>query len=145
MFQKKTKQQETKPKIPETPSVYPKWTFAKIENVYWLVLEKTRMAFISERACWSWGKPYVLASDKSLSKYKVWKKIGFAPGSLLKSMDGQFWFISGSDPLKGERQLITTPDFFNVLGFNPNNAIVVSQEELLFHQEGIPFDSISGK
>jgi hypothetical protein len=99
------------------------------------------MSFISERAFWSWGKPYVDASKESLSNYKVWKKVGFAPGTLLRSMDGQFWFITGGQPLETERRLIATPDFFGVLGFNPNNAIMVSQDELLFHREGV---AISG-
>lgn len=120
---------------PTKPVIYPKWTFAKAGDTYWLILEKTRMQFLSERASWSWGKPFVLATDKSLSNYKVWKKIGFAPGTLLRSMDGQYWFITGSDPLAPERSLIATPDFFSVLGFDPNNAIIVSNDELLFHKE----------
>lgn len=100
------------------------------------------MQFLSERASWSWGKPFVLASDQSLANYKVWKKVGFAPGTLLRSMDGQYWFITGSDPLAQERRLVATPDFFSVLGFNPNNAIVVSQDELFFHREGIAISGI---
>jgi hypothetical protein len=127
---------------PPTKSVaYPKWTFAKTDN-YWLILEKTKMQFISERAFWSWGKPYIRATDKSLSNYKIWKKVGFAPGTLLRSMDGQFWFITGSQPLETERRLIATPDFFGVLGFDSNTAILVSQDELLFHREGVPISGI---
>lgn len=99
------------------------------------------MQFISERAFWSWGKPFVEATDKSLSNYKIWKKIGFAPGTLVRSMDGQFWFITGSQPLETERRLVATPDFFTVMGFDYNKAIVVSQDELLFHKEGV---AISG-
>jgi hypothetical protein len=99
------------------------------------------MAFISERAFLSWGKPYVVASPESLSKYKVWKKVGFAPGTLIGSLDGQRWFITGSQPLETERRLIATPDFYTVLGFN-YNAIIVSQDELLFHREGSPISGI---
>ena len=83
-----------------------------------------------------------MATDKSLSNYEVWKKIGFAPGSLLRSMDMQYWFITGSQPLETERRLIATPDFFNMLGFSVNNAILVSQDELLFHQEGVAISGI---
>ena len=141
MFQRKAKQQSQTHTIPSKEVFYPKWTFAKTDKGYWLILDKTRMRFISERAFWSWGKPFVEASEKSLGNYEVWKKIGFAPGTLLRSMDGQTWFITGSQPLELERRLIATPDFYTVLGFNYNNAIVVSQDELLFHKEGV---SISG-
>lgn len=143
MFNRKTKSTEAKNlPIPTKPVVYPKWSFAKVNDNYWLVLDKTRMQFVSERAFWSWGKPYIQASEKSLSDYKVWKKIGFAPGTLLRSMDGQFWFITGSQPLETERRLIATPDFFEVLGFNYINAILVSQDELLFHKEGNPISNV---
>jgi hypothetical protein len=56
-------------------------------------------------------------------------------------MDNQHWFITGSQPLTTERRLISTPDFFGVLGFNPANAILVSADELSFHKEG---DQVSG-
>lgn len=142
VFRKRVSNATSTVTLPTKSVVYPKWTFAKTDNSYWLILDKTRMPFVSERAFWSWGKPYVLATEKSLSNYKTWKKIGFAPGTLLKSMDGQYWFITGSQPLETERRLISTPDFFGVLGFNPSNAIVVSQDELLFHREGVVIGGI---
>ncbi len=142
VFKRNQKRQIPQVNIPIKAVTYPKWTFAREGDNYWLVLEKTRMQFLSERAFWSWGKPFVLASDESLVNYKVWKKIGFAPGTLVRSMDGQFWYITGSDPLAPERRLVATPDFFGVLGFNANNAILVSQDELLFHKEGIAISSI---
>jgi hypothetical protein len=141
MFGKSSRQKASKA-IPTKPVTYPKWTFAKTENFNWLILDKTRMQFISERASLSWGKPFVLASEKSLGNYSIWKKIGFAPGSLVRSMDGQIWFITGSQPLETERRLVATPDFFDVLGFDYSNAIIISQDELLFHREGVPISGI---
>lgn len=129
------------PEVPNKAVVYPPWTFARIDDTFWLILEKTRMQFISQRAYESWGKPYVLASAESLAGYRVWKKIGFAPGTLVGNVDGQRWFITGLQPLETERRLVATPDFYNVLGYSYNNAIIVSQDELLFHREGI---AISG-
>lgn len=141
MFRKKgLTQQVIKP--PQKAVKYPKWTFAKTDDKYWLILDKTRMELLSERALWSWGKSYVNSSEIALSKYEIWKKVGFAPGTLLRSMDGQFWFITGSQPLETERRLVATPDFFSVLGFNPNNAILVSNDELLFHKEGVAISGI---
>jgi hypothetical protein len=145
VFHRRHKQSEQIEHIWKSPTksvIYPKWTFAKTDEVYWLILEKTKMQLLSERAFWSWGKPCVQASDQSLSSYKVWKKVGFAPGTLVRSMDGQCWFITGSQPLETERRLIATPDFFGVLGFNSNNAILISQDELLFHKEGIPISNV---
>lgn len=139
MFNRKTKIQ---PFIaPEKPVSYPKWTFAKVDDSYWLILDKSRMQFISERAFWSWGKPYVVASNESLSNYSVWKKIGFAPGTLVRSMEGQYWFITGTQAIEPERRLVATPDFFSVLGFDPN-AIIVSNDELLFHREGVAISGV---
>ena len=126
---------------PNKPVSYPMWTFAKTEKGFWLVLDKTRSPIISERAAWSWGKPIVKSSEAALSNYRVGRSVGFAPGSLLRSMDNQHWFITGSQPLTTERRLISTPDFFGVLGFNPANAILVSADELSFHKEG---DQVSG-
>lgn len=142
VFQKRQKQITKTLTLPAKPVVYPKWTFAKTVEDYWLVLDKSRMRFVSERAFKSWGKPYVQATDKSLGNYEIWKKVGFAPGSLIRSMDMQYWFITGSQPLETERRLIATPDFFNVLGFSVSNAIIVSQDELLFHKEGVPISGI---
>jgi hypothetical protein len=128
--------------VPNKPVIYPKWSFVKTENNFWLVLDKTKMQLISERAFLSWGKPYLYGTDKSLSNYKIWKKVGFAPGTLVRCMDGKFWFITGSHPLETERRLVSTPDFFTILGFNPNNAILISQDELLFHEEGMSINGI---
>jgi hypothetical protein len=142
VFQRKQKQLNQKFYPPDKPVVYPKWTFAKVEDKYWLILEKTRMRFISERAFWSWGKPYVMASEKSLSKYDIWKNVGFSPGTLVSTMNGQTWFITGSKPLEAERRLILTPDFYFVLGFDEKNCFKISEQELLFHQEGEQINNV---
>jgi hypothetical protein len=140
MFKKKNKTHHLS--IPNEPMSYPKWTFARVGNEYWLILDTLRMKLISERAFLSWGKPYVEATEKSLSGYAVWKKLGFAPGTIVRSMDGQDWFITGSQPLETERRLVATPDFYLVLGFDYKNAITVSQDELLFHKEGVAISGI---
>lgn len=134
--------QQVSQQLPNKPVKYPKWTFAKTDSVYWLILDKTKMKFISERACLSWGKPYVLATQESLSNYQTWKEIGFAPGSMIRSMDGLTWFLTGSNSLEAERRLINTPDFYSILGFNYYNAILVSQDELLFHKKGVDINNV---
>lgn len=125
---------------------YPKWTFVRIKdtNQYYLLLEKSKMEFISERAFRSWGRPYVLATKESISGYTNWRKIGFAVGSMIESMaDGTLWFLSGKDLLAPERRQISTPDFFNVLGFDMNDVYVVSLPEIDFHVRGEDIIGIS--
>jgi hypothetical protein len=124
---------------PDRPLRYPKWTFAQVvdSNNYYLILDKTKMPFISERAFDSWGRNPVLVTARSISGYPTFKKIGFAPGTLLISQaDKKEWFITGSDVLAPERRLIGDPGFYTVLGFDINDAYVVSLNEIDFHKKG---------
>lgn len=121
------------------PLRYPKWTFAQIadSNNYYLILEKTKMPFISERAFDSWGRNPILVTAKSISNYPTFKKVGFAPGTLLISQaDKTEWFITGADVLAPERRLIADPGFYQVLGFDIDDAYVVSLNEIDFHKKG---------
>lgn len=125
---------------------YPKWTFARIENTdkFFLLLDSTKMEFISERAFWSWGKRYVTVTTESISGYKAWKKLGFSPGSILISQaDKTEWFITGNDVLAAERRLIANPDFYGKLGFDLRTAYVVSLSEIDFHKKGEDIIGIS--
>jgi hypothetical protein len=118
---------------------YPKWTFAQIAgtSIYYLVLEKTKMPFISERAFDSWGHNPILVTENSISGYPIFKKVGFAPGTLLISQaDKKEWFITGADVLEPERRLVGDPDFYTVLGFDINDAYMVSLNEIDFHKKG---------
>lgn len=123
----------------DRPLRYPKWTFAQVNgsSKYYLILEKTKMPFISERAFDSWGRNPVQVSEKSVGSYPTFKKVGFAPGTLLISQaDKREWYISGSDVLAPERRLVADPDFYRVLGFDINDAYVVSLNEIDFHTKG---------
>lgn len=123
----------------KTAVKYPKWTFIYIPeiNEYSLIWDKTRLIFISERAFKSWNRIPVIASKESIYGYKIWKRIGFAPGTLVESVvDRKQYFITGSKLFEEEKLLIATPDFYDKLGFNPALAIVASIEEINFHKEG---------
>lgn len=124
---------------PSKPLRYPKWTFAQVagSNNYFLILEKTKMPFISERAFDSWGRNPIIVTEKSVSGYPTFKKIGFAPGTIVISQaDKSEWFITGSDVLAPERRLVADPDFYQVLGFDIDDAYVVSLNEIDFHKKG---------
>lgn len=139
MFRKK-QQLLTEPWTPQKTKVkYPKWTFVYVpeSNEYSLIWDKTRLIFISERAFRSWNRVPVISSKESLAGYNIWKRIGFAPGSIIRSIiDGKMYFISGGKLFEEEKLLIATPDFYEKLGFNPSLAIVASMEEVNFHKEG---------
>lgn len=118
---------------------YPKWTFLYIpeSNEYSLIWDTTRLIFISERAFRSWNRIPVIASKQSVSGYQIWKRIGFAPGTLIESIvDKKQYFIAGGKLFEEEKMLVATPDFYEKLGFNPSLAIVASMEEVNFHKEG---------
>lgn len=118
---------------------YPKWTFIHVPetNEYSLIWDKTRLIFISERAFKSWNKVPLIASKESISGYQIWKRIGFAPGTLIESVvDKKRYFITGGKLFEEEKLLIATPDFYEKLGFNPALAIIASMEEVNFHKEG---------
>jgi hypothetical protein len=123
---------------------YPRWTALYVEetNSYYIIWDTTKLEFISERAFRSWNRIPVSASKESISGYKTWKRIGFAPGSIIESIvNGERFFITGQ-LFEEDKRLIATPDFYEKLGFNPNLAIVVSQEELNFHKEGSNINDI---
>jgi hypothetical protein len=123
----------------KTKVKYPRWTFVYIpeENEYSLIWDKTRLIFISERAFKSWNKIPIIASKESVSGYKIWKRIGFAPGTLIESIvDKKRYFITGGKLFEEEKMLVGTPDFYEKLGFNPSLAIIASIEEVNFHKEG---------
>lgn len=136
MFKKKIQTQW----LPQRNKIkYPKWTFVYIPEIdeYSLIWDKTRMIFISERAFKSWNRVPVIASKESVSGYNIWRRIGFAPGSLIQSVvDNKIYFISGGKLFEEEKQLIATPDFYEKLGFNKSLAIISSMEEVNFHKEG---------
>lgn len=140
MFRKKNQSLSINQWKPQEDKVkYPKWTFLYIPEIdeYSLIWDKTRLIFISERAFKSWNRIPVIASKESVSGYQVWKRIGFAPGTLIESIaDGKKYFITGPKLFEEEKILIATPDFYDKLGFNPALAIVASMEEVNFHKEG---------
>lgn len=123
---------------PNNKTEYPRWTFVRVQedNTYHIIWDKTKLSFLSERAFRSWNRIPLIVSKESISGYQTWKTIGFAPGSVIKSIiDGKSYFITGK-LFEEEKRLISTPDFYNVLGFNPNLSMLVSQKEIDFHNEG---------
>lgn len=129
---------------PKNKIKYPRWTVVYIEedNSYHLIWDTTKLTFISERAFKSWNRIPVKASKESISGYKNWKKIGFAPGTTVRSISNSAVYYITGKLFEEERCMINTPDFYEVMGFNPNLTLVVSQDELDFHKEGSNINDI---
>lgn len=132
MFKKKKKEPS------RTKLNYPKWSYVyNIDNdKYYLILTRFKKEFISERAFRSWRMSAVRGTNESLSFYSNYGKVGFRPGTVVRSMSHEFYYIAEEN----KRHLITTPDFFSVLGFS-SDVYYISNKELLFHEEG---EEISG-
>jgi len=119
--------------------IYPMWTFARVENTdkYYLILGRSKLEFISERAFESWNRRCILISEEAVVDYPRYKQVGFAVGTIVVSeADSTAWYITGSDILTPERCLIATPDFYEKLGFSGDDAVRVSLPELDFHKKG---------
>lgn len=115
------------------------WTFARVENTdkYYLILGRSKLEFISERAFESWNRRCILISEEAVVDYPRYKQVGFAVGTIVVSeADSTAWYITGSDILTPERCLIATPDFYEKLGFSGDDAVRVSLPELDFHKKG---------
>ncbi len=130
----------------EGRSVFPMWTFVRVvdSNRYYLLLEKTKKMFISERAFKSWGRDYLLVTDGAIAGLSNNGSLGFSPGTIVHNQaDGKQWFITGFNILDQERRLIATPDFYELLGFDPASRIVASSSEVDFHRRSEDIVSVN--
>lgn len=141
MFKKKT---EPKFTPADRKLKYPKWSivYSQDSQEHYLVLDKSKKRFISARAAQSWGRPILVGTEKTLSAYTRYGDVGFSPGSVLTSMDGVVYYITGKSPVDTEKLKVATPDFFDVLGFN-KERFVVSDEELRYHKDGGAIENVS--
>lgn len=129
MFKKKKKL------IDDRPVKFPVWTFVELRSKYYLLLNETMLEFISTRAFESWNVTAIKVNDTMLSKYNVWKKVGFALGSKVMTIDGKKYVMSGTNPIEAKACRVATPDFFNI-GYKDTDFVCISDIELQFHEKG---------
>ncbi len=119
---------------------YPKWTY--VYNIdskkYYLILNKTKKEFISNKAFSSWSVSAIQGTNESISHYPTYGKIAFRPGTVIRSMANTFFYVETEDTIRE----ITDPDFFLVMGFTTRSALIVSQKEIDFYQKGEDIDGI---
>jgi hypothetical protein len=125
---------------PHRAVIYPKWScvFVKKTNEYFLILEKTKKKFISNRAFNSWKYDYMLATRESISSYPLNGQLGFRSGTLVQAIgNGNIYLISDDT-----YRLIATPDFYTVLGYDLEKCMSISLDELEFHKKGEDIRSV---
>lgn len=99
---------------------------------FWFVKGARKHKIISGRVLASWNFPRVVeVSDESIAHLTSFGRLGFRDGTLVQSMAGQVYIISES-----KRRKVTSPDWFDILAIDFNDAVVVSDEELELHGEG---------
>ncbi|MDD5749513.1 MAG: hypothetical protein PHO91_01875 [Patescibacteria group bacterium] len=110
-----------------------------LENApVYLIKDGQRLQFASANALVSRYDPRkVLAIDsKEIELYEDGGVIAHANYSLLEDNFGRRWLIDGLN-----KRLIGSDEVFRSLGFNPDELVKVSDQELLIYQEGLPLST----
>lgn len=118
------------------PTEYPVGTYVQTEKGYFYISSATgRMYISSDRILNSWAPPRVAqSSEAQLANYRITSRMKMRNGSLIHSVaDGRIYLIEG-----GKRRHIVGPNVLEAIGAVYNDAVTVSQEELLLHEEGEP-------
>jgi len=119
---------------------YPKWSYVyNIEtDEFFLILEKTKKKFISKKAFNSWNVFSIVGNTKNLSNHLLDGKIGFRPGTLIKCISEEPFYLVDSGNIIHQ---INNPEVFEI-GYSYDNCYIISKEELDFHEKGDPINSV---
>ncbi|OGY42399.1 MAG: hypothetical protein A2Y82_04615 [Candidatus Buchananbacteria bacterium RBG_13_36_9] len=115
--------------------IYPDGTLLKQmgQAGIWLIENGQRRPFWSKTALVSrYDESKIIEVTKNdLERYETGYPIKYANYSLLKSPDGKIYLI-----VNNEKKEIESADVFKTIGFNPEEVIDVSDEELVNYEEG---------
>ena len=112
--------------------LYPDGLMVVYDDIIYRVQRKNLLPLLSFDAAMSWGQPILMADDEVIeNNYEISKqKLGFRPGSVISSKDGDVYYIEGVS----KRQV--TKYAYRQLGFNDYDKVTVSDTELMFHPTG---------
>ena len=121
------------PEIPTTPTNYPYGLCIKTEAGYFLIRANSRFRIMSERAVESWNFNRIIPSSEAAVKHiKITSKVGFRDGTIINDMaTGKHYLIS-----KNLKRHITSPDVFEKYGLNWEDVLLVSSQEVAYHEDG---------
>ncbi|MBD3359890.1 MAG: hypothetical protein GF365_04265 [Candidatus Buchananbacteria bacterium] len=115
--------------------IYPDGTLVKKEGDtgVWLIEDGKRRPFWSKAALISrYDESRVIKiSRNDLLRYEVGYPIKYPNYSLLSSLDGKIYLT-----VNNEKKQIESPEVFRMIGFNPEEVIEVTEDELAYYQEG---------
>lgn len=119
--------------LPAAPVDYPSGTCVLTEAGVFYINSRVRLRVPTDRVFDSWNFPLVVEStEAAVKKYPITGKLGFRDGTLVKNiMDAKMYIIA-----KSKRRLITSPNVLANLNLQEKDAILVSEQEILLHQEG---------
>jgi hypothetical protein len=103
------------------------------EDGFFYMKKNLRLRIPNERVLASWRFTNIpLYTEQALAKYPVLKNLPYRDGSLLKNqVDGRTYYVSGQ-----KLRLIAEPKWFDRLGLNDNDVIIVSQSDIDYHIMG---------
>lgn len=130
MFGKKKKVVENR--VPYNKTIYPTGVCVHSENGHWFIKGTNRYKIVSDRVLKSWSFPRIIeTTEQAIEHYTVMGRLGFRDGTLVADMAGNVYIVADS-----KRRRVTTPDWFDLLGVDFKDAMVISDEELKLHPEG---------
>lgn len=112
--------------------LYPDGLMIVYDDAIYRVQRRSLLPLMSFDAAMSWNQPIFNADiDLIEDEYEVLKnKLGFRPGSIVSSKDGDTYYIEGVTKRK------VTKHAYRHIGFNDFETIVVTDSELAFHPTG---------
>ncbi len=117
--------------------IYPDGTLLQAEGEpgIWLIQHQKRRPFLSRAAFLSRYNPQkvILVSKEDLEKYEIGQPIKFPQYSLLRSPGGTVYLL-----VDDERRGFRSKEAFMMMGFNPEEIIDVSWQDLSIYPEGKP-------
>lgn len=113
---------------------YPSGILINYDGWIYRVQGDTLLPLVSWNAALSWNQPILEADEEEVEDfYDISKqKLGFRPTSVLKSKDGDLFFVEGTLKRKLDKYA------FRELGFNSFESIAVEDSDLAFHPLGDP-------
>lgn len=130
IFKKKTQS------LPTQPVEYPLGTAVETEKgFFYIKSSNTRLRIPSDRVLESWNFHRVVTSNEvALKNYKVTGRMGFRSGSLLYNIaDGKIYLLEDNKLCH-----VVSPDALKRIGAVYDDAVVISNDDVKLHDEGLP-------
>lgn len=124
--------------LPTTPQEYPVGSYVSTEQgVFYIKSSDRRIRFSTQRVLDSWSPQRISNStEKALVKYKLFGKMKFRNGSLIKAINGGKIYLI----VENKKCKIISPDVLTLVNASVESAIYVSDEELNLHIDGDDLD-----